>query len=88
MMGRLNHDQGQLYYESHGATFRSTGWRGSTVTDLQDFSRRLFAATDQLCTNSGLRSQRYAQPSPALPRPRYQVFDTRWFHFHKIYVHC
>jgi hypothetical protein len=35
------------------------GLRGtSTVTDLQDFSRRLFAAADQLWANSALRRYR------------------------------
>jgi type I restriction enzyme M protein len=36
------------------------------VTDLQDFSRRLFAAADQLWTNSDLRPDQYAQPVLAL----------------------
>jgi len=36
------------------------------VTDLQDFSRRLFAAADQLWTNSALRPDQYAQPVLAL----------------------
>jgi len=35
-------------------------------TDLQDFSRRLFAAADQLWTNSNLRPDQYAQPVLAL----------------------
>lgn len=34
--------------------------------DLQDFSRRLFAAADQLWTNSTLRPDQYAQPVLAL----------------------
>ena len=36
------------------------------ATDLQDFSRRLFAAADQLWTNSTLRPDQYAQPVLAL----------------------
>src|ERR1700687_4453133 len=36
------------------------------MTDLQDFSRRLFAAADQLWTNSTLRPDQYAQPVLAL----------------------
>ncbi|QOZ07308.1 class I SAM-dependent DNA methyltransferase [Bradyrhizobium sp. CCBAU 51765] len=36
------------------------------ATDLQDFSRRLFAAADQLWTNSALRPDQYAQPVLAL----------------------
>jgi type I restriction enzyme M protein len=36
------------------------------VTDLQDFSRRLFSAADQLWTNSALRPDQYAQPVLAL----------------------
>jgi type I restriction enzyme M protein len=36
------------------------------VTDLQDFSRRLFAAADQLWTNSALRPDQYGQPVLAL----------------------
>jgi type I restriction enzyme M protein len=35
-------------------------------TDLQDFSRTLFAAADQLWTNSALRPDQYAQPVLAL----------------------
>jgi type I restriction enzyme M protein len=35
-------------------------------TDLQDVSRRLFAAADQLWTNSTLRPDQYAQPVLAL----------------------
>jgi type I restriction enzyme M protein len=34
--------------------------------DLQDFSRTLFAAADQLWTNSNLRPDQYAQPVLAL----------------------
>ena len=34
--------------------------------DLQDLSRRLFAAADQLWTNSALRPDQYAQPVLAL----------------------
>ena len=34
--------------------------------DLQDVSRRLFAAADQLWTNSALRPDQYAQPVLAL----------------------
>lgn len=36
------------------------------ATDLQDFSRRLFAAADQLWTNSALRPDQYSQPVLAL----------------------
>lgn len=36
------------------------------MTDLQDISRRLFAAADQLWTNSNLRPDQYAQPVLAL----------------------
>lgn len=36
------------------------------TTDLQDISRRLFAAADQLWTNSALRPDQYAQPVLAL----------------------
>jgi type I restriction enzyme M protein len=36
------------------------------TTDLQDFSRPLFAAADQLWTNSALRPDQYAQPVLAL----------------------
>ena len=36
------------------------------ATDLQDISRRLFAAADQLWTNSTLRPDQYAQPVLAL----------------------
>jgi type I restriction enzyme M protein len=36
------------------------------VTDLQDLSRRLFAAADQLWTNTALRPDQYAQPVLAL----------------------
>jgi type I restriction enzyme M protein len=36
------------------------------LTDLQDFSRRLFATADQLWTNSALRPDQYAQPVLAL----------------------
>ena len=36
------------------------------MTDLQDFSRTLFAAADQLWTNSALRPDQYAQPVLAL----------------------
>ena len=36
------------------------------ATDLQDFSRTLFAAADQLWTNSTLRPDQYAQPVLAL----------------------
>jgi type I restriction enzyme M protein len=32
------------------------------ATDLQEFSRTLFAAADQLWTNSALRPDQYAQP--------------------------
>jgi type I restriction enzyme M protein len=39
---------------------------GGIVTDLQDFSRTLFAAADQLWTNSNLRPDQYAQPVLAL----------------------
>ena len=35
-------------------------------TDLQDFSRTLFAAANQLWTNSTLRPDQYAQPVLAL----------------------
>lgn len=34
--------------------------------DLQDLSLRLFAAADQLWTNSSLRPDQYAQPALAL----------------------
>src|ERR1044072_321770 len=34
--------------------------------DLQDFSRRLFAAADQLWTNTDLRPDQYGQPVLAL----------------------
>lgn len=36
------------------------------MTDLQDLSRRLFAAADQLWTKSALRPDQYAQPVLAL----------------------
>ena len=36
------------------------------VTDLQDLSQRLFAAANQLWTNTALRPDQYAQPVPAL----------------------
>jgi type I restriction enzyme M protein len=36
------------------------------VTELQDFSRRLFAAAEQLWTNSALRPDQDAQPVLAL----------------------
>jgi type I restriction enzyme M protein len=36
------------------------------ATDLQDFSRTLFAAADQLWTNSNLRPDQYSQPVLAL----------------------
>jgi type I restriction enzyme M protein len=36
------------------------------ATDLQNFSRTLFAAADQLWTNSTLRPDQYAQPVLAL----------------------
>jgi type I restriction enzyme M protein len=36
------------------------------MTDLQDFSRRLFAAADQLWTNTALRPDQYGQPVLAL----------------------
>ena len=36
------------------------------MTDLQDFSRRLFAAADQLWTNSALRPDQCLQPVLAL----------------------
>src|SRR5271169_1103555 len=36
------------------------------ATDLQEFSRTLFAAADQLWTNSALRPDQYAQPVLAL----------------------
>jgi type I restriction enzyme M protein len=36
------------------------------ATDLQHFSRTLFAAADQLWTNSNLRPDQYAQPVLAL----------------------
>jgi type I restriction enzyme M protein len=45
---------------------RHHGLRGSVVTDLRDLSRRLFAAADQLWTNSDLCSDQYAQPVVAL----------------------
>src|SRR5581483_4953254 len=46
--------------------FSSFRWEGRVGTDLQDFSRRLFAAADQLWTNSNLRPDQYAQPVLAL----------------------
>ena len=36
------------------------------ATDLHEFSRTLFAAADQLWTNSALRPDQYAQPVLAL----------------------
>jgi hypothetical protein len=45
---------------------RHHGLRGSVVTDLRDLSRRLFAAADQLWTNTDLRPDQYAQPVLAL----------------------
>jgi hypothetical protein len=36
------------------------------VTDLQDFSRRPFTATDQPWTNSALRPDQYAPPAQSL----------------------
>jgi type I restriction enzyme M protein len=36
------------------------------MTDLQDFSRRLFAAANQLWTNTALRPDQYGQPVLAL----------------------
>src|ERR1700680_3276680 len=39
---------------------------GSVATNLQDFSRTLFAAANQLWTNSTLRPDQYAQPVLAL----------------------
>jgi type I restriction enzyme M protein len=42
------------------------GRRTSLLTDLQDFSRRLFAAANQLLTHSALRPDQYAQPVLAL----------------------
>jgi type I restriction enzyme M protein len=36
------------------------------ATDLQTFSRTLFAAANQLWTNSALRPDQYAQPVLAL----------------------
>lgn len=40
---------------------------GVTVaTDLQDLTSRLYAAADQLWTNSNLRPDQYAQPVLAL----------------------
>ena len=36
------------------------------AVDLQDLSRRLFAAANQLWTNSALRPDQYAQPVLAL----------------------
>jgi type I restriction enzyme M protein len=36
------------------------------MTDLADFSRTLFAAANQLWTNSALRPDQYAQPVLAL----------------------
>jgi hypothetical protein len=36
------------------------------VTNLQDFSRRLFAAANQLWTNTALRPDQYAHPVLAL----------------------
>jgi type I restriction enzyme M protein len=39
---------------------------GRLVTDLQDLTKRLFAAADQLWTNSTLRPDQYAQPVLAL----------------------
>jgi hypothetical protein len=36
------------------------------ATDLQDVSRRLFAAADQLWTNTALRPDQYGQPVLAL----------------------
>src|SRR3954449_10119737 len=41
--------------------------RGTRMSfDLQDLSRRLFAAADQLWTNTALRPDQYAQPVLAL----------------------
>src|SRR5436309_11669061 len=40
--------------------------QGGIVTDLQDLSRRLFAAANQLWTNTALRPDQYAQPVLAL----------------------
>jgi type I restriction enzyme M protein len=48
----------------NGRALRALG--GSVPTDLQDFSRTLFAAADQLWTNSTLRPDQYAQPVLAL----------------------
>jgi len=45
--------------------FQEHGRRASLLTDLQDFSRRLFAAADQLWTNSAQRPDQYAQPFDA-----------------------
>jgi type I restriction enzyme M protein len=36
------------------------------VTDLHDLTKRLFAAADQLWTDSALRPDQYAQPVLAL----------------------
>ena len=36
------------------------------MTDLQDFSRRLFGAANQLWTNTALRPDQYGQPVLAL----------------------
>jgi type I restriction enzyme M protein len=48
----------------NGHALRASG--GQVATDLQDFSRTLFAAADQLWTNSTLRPDQYAQPVLAL----------------------
>jgi type I restriction enzyme M protein len=48
----------------NGHALRASG--GSVAIDLQDFSRRLFTAANQLWTNSTLRPDQYAQPVLAL----------------------
>jgi type I restriction enzyme M protein len=48
----------------NGHALRALG--GQMATDLQDFSRTLFAAANQLWTNSTLRPDQYAQPVLAL----------------------
>jgi type I restriction enzyme M protein len=53
-------------FDSSTLNTRILGKEGVVATDLQDFARTLFAAANQLWTNSALRPDQYAQPVLAL----------------------
>ena len=53
------------------------------TTDLQSFSRTLFAAANRLWTNSALRPDQYAQPVLALialrqMEAKFEVVNVNW----------